>query len=134
MKIQSIAVAVTMINLLLMGLLLAKINPAAAQKEQEKLQMLRGSGLEIMDKQGRVRASISFHEPVVQNGVTYPAGVLLRLINSKGQPSVKIDAAEDGAGLSFSNESQGYIQLIAKQSGGFLKIKDADGKEKLVKP
>ena len=117
-----------------MGLLLAKINPATAQKEQDKLQMLRGSGLEITDKQGRVRASISFHEPVVQDGVTYPAGILLRLITSKGQPSVKIDAAEDGAGLSFSNESQGYIQLIAKQSGGFLKIKDADGKEKLIKP
>ena len=134
MKIQSIAVAITMINLLLMVLLLAKINPATAQKEQDKLPMLRGSGLEIMDKQGKVRASISFHEPVVQNGVTYPAGVLFRLINSKGQPSVKIDASEDGGGLSFSNESQGYIQLMAQQSGGFLKIKDADGKEKLIKP
>ena len=131
---QSIAVALTIINLLLMALLLAKINPATAQKEQDKLQILRGGGLEITDKQGRVRASISFHEPVVQNGVTYHAGVLLRLINSKGQPSVKIDAAEDGAGLSFSNESQGYIQLIAKESGGFLKIKDRDGKEKLIKP
>lgn len=131
---QSIAVALTMINLLLMIFLLAKINPATAQKEQDKLPTLRGSGLEIMDKQGKLRASISFHEPVVQNGVTYPAGVLLRLINTKGQPSVKIGAAEDGGGLSFSNESQGYIQLMAKQSGGFLKIKDANGKEKLIKP
>jgi hypothetical protein len=134
MKIQPIAFAVTIINLLLMALLLAKINPVTAQKEQDKLQVLRGSGLQILDKQGRVRASISFHEAVVQNGVTYPAGVLLRLINSKGQPSVKIGGLEDGGGLSFSNESQGYIQLMAKESGGFLKIKDANGKEKLIKP
>jgi hypothetical protein len=34
----------------------------------------------------------------------------------------------------FGNESQGYIQLMAKESGGFLKIKDTDGKEKLIKP
>jgi hypothetical protein len=134
MKMQPIAVAVTIINLLLMVLLLAKINPATAQKEQDKLPMLRGSGLQIMDKQGKVRASISFHEAVVQDGVTYPAGVLLRLINSKGQPSVKIDASEDGGGLSFANESQGYIQLMAKESGGFLKIKNPDGKEEVIKP
>jgi len=134
MKMQHIAVAVTIVNLLLMALLLTKINPATAQNQQDKLQVLRGSGLQITDKQGKVRASISFHEAVVQDGVTYPAGVLLRLINSKGQPSVKIDASEEGGGLSFSNELQGYIQLIAKQSGGFLKIKDANGKEKVIKP
>jgi hypothetical protein len=47
---------------------------------------------------------------------------------------VKIDAAEDGGGLSFSNEANGYIQLLSKESGGFLKIKNADGKEQIVKP
>ena len=100
MKTQRVAFGLTIANLLLMVLLLTKINPATAQKEQDKLQILRGSGLEITDKQGKVRASISFHDAVVQDGVTYPAGILLRLINSKGQPSVKIDAAEDGGGLS----------------------------------
>src|SRR3954468_7985013 len=120
MKIQRIALAVTIINLLLMVILLTKINPATAQKEQDKPQVLRGSGLEITDKQGRLRASITFHDTVVKDGVTYPAGVLLRLIDTKGQPSVKIGAAEDGGGLSFANESQGYIQLMAKESGAFL--------------
>jgi len=134
MKIQHIAIAVTAINLSLMVVLLTKINPATAQKEQDKLQVLRGTGLEIMDKQGKIRASINFHDAVVQDGVTYPAGVLLRLITSKGQPSVKIEASEDGGGLAFSNESQGYIQLMAKESGGFLKIKDPNGKEMVLKP
>jgi len=134
MKIQRIAIAITIINLVLMVVLLAKMNAATAQKEQNNLQVLRGSGLEITDKEGRIRASITFHDAVVKDGVTYPAGVLLRLIDSNGQPSVKIGAAEDGGGLSFANEKDGYIQLIAKESGCFLKIKNADGKEQVVKP
>ena len=134
MKMQRIAVAVTIINLVLMIILFTKMNPATAQKEPNKLQVLRGSGLEIVDSLGKVRASISFHAPVVQDGITYPGGILLRLIDSKGQPSVKIGAAEDGGGLSFANELQGYIQLLAKESGGFLKIKNADGKEQVIKP
>lgn len=135
MKMQRIAIAVTVINLVLMVVLLTKINPATAQKEQtNKLQVLRGSGLEIIDSSGKLRASITFHAAAEQDGKMYPAGVLLRLINSKGQPSVKVDASEDGGGLSFSNEKDGYIQILAKESGGFLKIKDPDGKEQVVKP
>ena len=131
---QNIAVAVTVINLVLMIMLFTKINPATAQPGQKNLQVLRGSGLEIIDSLGRVRASISFHGATVHDNVTYPAGILLRLIDSKGQPSVKIGAAEDGAGISLSNELQGYIQILAKESGGFLKIKNADGKEQVIKP
>ncbi|HEY6975217.1 MAG TPA: hypothetical protein VH396_02940 [Chitinophagaceae bacterium] len=134
MKMQRIALTVTVINLVLMVVLLTKMNPVKAQKEQEKLQVLRGSGLEITDNQGKIRASITFHDAVVKDGVTYPPGVLLRLIDTKGQPSVKIGASEDGGGLSLANESQGYIQLIAKENGGFLKIKNADGKEQVIKP
>jgi len=134
MKIQRIAVAVTVINLVIMIVLLTKMNYATAQPEQKKVQVLRGSGLEIVDSLGKIRASISFHAAVEKDGVTYPAGILLRLIDSKGQPSVKIDAAEDGAGISLSNELQGYVQILAKESGGFLKIKNADGKEQVIKP
>ncbi len=135
MKIQRIAIAVTIINLVLMIVLLTKMNPSTAQqKKQNELQVLRGRGLEIIDSVGKIRASISFHAPVEQEGKRYAGGILLRLINSKGQPSVKIDASEDGGGLSFSNELQGYIQLLAKENGGFLKIKNPDGKEQVVKP
>lgn len=135
MKMQRIAIAVTIINLVLMIVLLTKMNPATAQlKKQNELQVLRGRGLEIVDSVGKIRASITFHAPVEQDGKLYPGGILLRLINSNGQPSVKIDASEDGGGLSFSNELQGYIQLLAKENGGFLKIKNPDGKEQVVKP
>lgn len=135
MKVQGIAIAVTLINLALLVVLLAKMNPTSArQNKQNELQVLRGSGLEIVDNKGKLRASITFHEPVEQDGKLYAGGILLRLINSKGQPSVKIDASEDGGSLSFSNESQGYIQLSAKETGGFLKIKNVDGREKVIEP
>jgi hypothetical protein len=135
MKMQRIAIVVTIINLVLMVVLLTKVNPATAQKQQmNKLQVLRGSGLEITDSSGKLRASISFHAAVEQDGKMYPAGVLLRLINTKGQPSVKIGASEEGGGLNFSNEKQGYIQMLANENGGFLKIKNPDGKEQVVKP
>jgi len=134
MKIQRIAIAVTVINLVIMSILFTKMNFATAQPEQKKLQVLRGSGLEIVDSLGKIRASISFHAAVEKDGVTYPAGILLRLIDNKGQPSVKIGAAEDGAGISLANELQGYVQILAKESGGFLKIKNADGKEQVIKP
>ena len=134
MKLQRIAIIITVINLALMVVLLAKINPAGAQKEGNKLQVLRGSGLEIIDSSGKLRASITFHQPEEKDGVSYPGGILLRLIDSKGQPVVKIDGSEDGGGLSFSNESEGYIQIIARESGGFLKIKNPDGKEQVIKP
>ena len=134
MKRQRIAIAVTIINLIIMSILLTKMNFATAQPQQKKLQVLRGSGLEVVDSLGKIRASISFHAAVEKDGVNYPAGILLRLIDSKGQPSVKIGAAEDGAGISLANELQGYVQILAKESGGFLKIKNADGKEQVIKP
>ena len=134
MKIQGIAVLLTVINLVLMTMLFAKINPATAQKEQKKSEVIRGTGLEIIDKTGKLRASITFHEAEEKDGRTYPAGILLRLIDTKGQPVVKIDASEEGGGLSFSNEKDGYIQLLANESGGFLKIKNPDGKEQVIKP
>ena len=56
------------------------------------------------------------------------------MIDSKGQPSVKLGAAEDGGGLALSNESQGYIQILAKESGGFIKIRNANGNEQTIKP
>ena len=131
---QHIAIAVTIVNLVLVIVLLTKINPVAAQPGENKLQVIRGSGLEIIDKTGKLRASMTFHESTIQNGITYPAGILLRLIDSKGQPCVKIEASEDGGGLSFSNEAQGYVQLLSRENGGFLKIRNADGKEQVIKP
>ena len=134
MKTQRIALVLTIINLILMTFLLAQLHPAEARQQQNETSILRGSGLEIIDKLGKVRASIKSEPASMVDGKMYPAGILLRLIDNKGQPSVKLEASEDGGGLSLSEESQGYIQALARNSGCFIKIKNQDGKEQVIKP
>jgi len=53
---QRIAVGLTVVNLVLFVILLAQIRPLGAQSAPG---LLRGTGLEIVDGQGRARATIS---------------------------------------------------------------------------
>ncbi|HLK17654.1 MAG TPA: hypothetical protein VKT81_01825 [Bryobacteraceae bacterium] len=81
--------------------------------------VLRGHALEIVDDQGRVRASISVFpaDPKVKmpDGTTgYPETVLLRLITSQGRPHVKIAATEVGSADSFGGEADPTnVQILA---------------------
>ena len=135
MKIQRIAIALTVINLVLMIFLLAKLRPASAQQQpQNSLTVLRGRALEIVDSLGKVRASISILPPVTMGGKLYPQTVLLRLIDSKGGPLVKLGAAEDGGSLNLDDGADGGVQLIANNDGSFIKVKNQNGKEQVVKP
>src|SRR5262245_5793732 len=61
--------------------------------------VLRGSGLEIVDGQNRVRASISVL-PAGDNEATET--VLLRLITERGRPTVKIGSSEPVSGMSIT--------------------------------
>jgi len=134
MKMQRIAVMLTVINLVIMTILLAQLLPAKAQQVKQSPAMLRGRGLEIVDSLGRLRATITMQQPATVGGKTYAGGILFRLIDSKGEPVIKIMAAEDGGSMSLANEKQGYIVVAAPENGGFIKIKDANGKETELKP
>src|SRR5262245_31764687 len=57
MTAQRFGIGLSIINLVLLGLLVTHLNRPALAAEAPG--MLRGSGLEIVDAQGRVRASIS---------------------------------------------------------------------------
>ena len=57
--------------------------------------------LEIVDDQGRVRASVKVQPGGTANGQPYPETVILRLIDPNGRPSVKLAGSEQGAGLSL---------------------------------
>jgi hypothetical protein len=134
MKMQRIAIALTLSNLVLMIFLLAQLHPALAQQKQNVAGVLRGHSLEIVDSLGKVRASIKIEPPVTVDGKLYPQTVILRLINTKGKPLVKLGAAEDGGGLYIGDESNEGVQIIARDSGSYLKIKNQDGKEQVIKP
>jgi len=94
--------------------------------------------LELIDDQGRVRAEIKVRpaEPdfKMPDGTTgYPETVLLRLIDSKGSPHVKLAATEDGSGLVVGGESA-YVQILSRGGSPFLKIINRDGREQVIKP
>ena len=97
--------------------------------------MLRGSALEIVDVDGRVRASIAVLPP----GASSPAGsgetVLLRLIDGAGQPSVKIATSNASAGLSFTGgDDLSYVVLGADGAKPQLKLSVQGGGERVVEP
>jgi hypothetical protein len=129
MKRETILGALTGVNLILLaGIGLTQVLPATAQAG---MGVLRGSGLEIVDAEGRLRASISI-QPEVE-GATET--VLLRLIHPNGQPSVKIGASMTGAGLSFvGGDDESYIILEADGAKSLLKMVEQGGRERSIAP
>ena len=133
MKIQRIAIGLTVINLVLLVFLLAQINRAHAS---ETPPMLRARGLQIVDDQDRIRAEILVHGPETVNGKTYPDTVLFRMATPQRAPLMKLTVSEDGSALGLSDDSApGGVELRAhREKGNFVKIVNRDGREQLLKP
>ncbi len=137
MKTQRIAIALTVINLVFLMFNLAHSRPATADGVAP---VLRGRALEIVDDQGKVRASIKVH-PADQtfkmpNGKTgYPETVMFRLIDPNGRPEVKLGASEQGGGLGLIGSSDStHIILQAEGADSSLKLTNKDGHQQLIKP
>ena len=135
MKTQRTLVVLTLANLALLLFSMAQMRPASAHVVPP---VLRGRALEIVDDQGRVRASLSVLPPKTEpNGRTYPEVVLLRLITEQGRPSVKISSSEQAAGLSFAGPTgtrDTYVILEAKGTASSLKLRNEDGREQILRP
>ena len=135
MKIQRLLIALTFVNLVILIFTLGGIYPAVGQGVAP---VLRGRSLEIVDEQGRVRASLSvLPAGTSEHGDRYQETVLLRLITERGRPSVKIGASEESAGLSFagpSNTRDTYAILEAKGTASSLRLRNENGREQVVKP
>ena len=70
-----------------------------------------------------------------ESGIPVDETVLLRLINSKGGPTVKIAATERGAGMSLASESKpAYVQVLADGPNPSVKVINEAGHEQLIKP
>ena len=136
MKIQPILVVLTLVNLALLIFTLAQMRPAIASEEVAPV--LRGRALQIVDDRGRVRASINVYPPSTgKDGERQAETVLLRLITEQGRPSVKIGASEQTAGLALvgpSGTKETYIQLGANGTVSSLKLKNEDGRERVIEP
>jgi len=136
MKTPRSLVALTSINVALLLVTLAQqLRPAVAQGE---IPVLRGRALEIVDAQGRVRASINvLPSSKSPNGEEQAETVLLRLITERGRPSVKIGSSEPTSGLSFAGPtgtSDTYVILQSKGTISSLKLRNEGGREQVYSP
>ncbi|WP_246749991.1 hypothetical protein [Mesorhizobium caraganae] len=99
---------------------LMQILPA---KARDGTGILRGSGLEIVDSEGRLRSSISILPATAGEAET----VLFRLIPENGQPSVKIAASTASAGLSFvGGDPRSRRTRNPAQDGGAGRAREVD--------
>jgi hypothetical protein len=135
MKSQRFLIILTLVNLALLIFTLAQQRPVVAEGISP---VLRGRGLQIVDERGRVRASIQVLPASRQkNGEPSAETVLLRLITERGRPSVKIGASEEAAGLALvgpSNTKDTYVQMMAKGTVSWLRLRNEDGHEQVLKP
>jgi hypothetical protein len=133
MKTPRTLVVLTVVNVALLLFIVAQ--QAGLATAEGDAPVLRGRGLEIVDGQGRVRASISVMPP--ESGVDHAETVLVRLITERGRPSVKIAASEPQSGLSFAGPTgtkDTYVILESKGTTSSLKLRDEEGREKLLTP
>ncbi len=142
MNSQRLAAILTVINLGILLLLSNQLRPVHASSE---LPVLRGRALEIVDAQGKLRASIqvipegpsrrldgSLVEP---NGKVYPEAVVLRLIRPDGRPSVKLATTERGSGIDLSGGiDPTYLVLSAEGGETSVTLTNKDGRRQLIKP
>ena len=133
--------ALTVLNL---GMLTFLLCHQARSVEASSPNVLRGTGLEIVDTQGKVRACIqivpagparSADGSPVKDGKTYPETVLLRLIRPDGRPSVKITTSEEGSGLSLGGGiDPTYIVLNATAGDPSLSLTNKSNQLRVIKP
>lgn len=135
MKVQRLAIVLTVINLLILTWILYVVS---TRTKSDVAGVLRGRGLEIVDDQGKRRAQIIVAPPTTMDGRKYPETVLLRLIDPNGRPAVKIGASVDGSGIGLAGDSErrewNGVQILAEETGTSLILTNKDGRKQLIKP
>jgi hypothetical protein len=123
MKIHRLAIALAVINLILLVFLLMQGGSATAQSVPP---ILRARAIELVDDKGQVRA---------QFNVESSGEVVFRLRDGKGNIRVKLGASENGSGLVLLNDATELgVQILAEDTGTSLTLKGGDGKQRVIKP
>jgi hypothetical protein len=129
MTTQRIALMLTAANLVLAVFL---VSQAYTVNASDVAPVLRGRSLEIVDAQGRVRASIRIEPPTTVNSQHYPEAVVFRLRDSnESAPGVKLDTSREGAGMTLAG---GGVRLMAKRGENSVTVRGEDGREHVLKP
>ena len=140
--------SLTLANLALLAYLVAQLQPAFGAAEaigvasaqtragaQAVAPVIRAQALEIVDTQGRLRATLNIQPASKHDGETYPETVLFRLIDPNGKPIVKLGGAEGSAGLGLNDGSDTTYALIeAKGAESYVRLTTSDGRRQIIKP
>jgi len=132
---ERVMVLLTIVNVVVLAFTLAERRPVEAWSDGS---VLRGRGLEIVDAQGRVRASIGVLPAEKNgNGEGIPETVLLRLMTERGRPAIKISTSEEGSGFMAAGPtgtSQTYVTVGSKGNTASMRIRNEDGTELTMAP
>jgi hypothetical protein len=128
MNTQKLALVLTVANLVLASFLFSQAQSVDAS---DVAAVLRARSLEIVDAQGRVRASIKVEPPTTVDSQNYPEAVVFRLRDGDAGPAVKLDASREGAGMTLAG---GKIRLMAKRGENFVSVVGPDGREQVLGP
>ena len=141
MKIQRLLIALTILNIGVLAVQLVQMRRVEAHRVEADsvAPVLRGRMLEIVDDQGRVRASVKLHPAdktgKTSNGKPYPETVMLRLIDAEGRPFVKMGGSEEGGGLGLLGQTDSTSVLLkAEGTESWVKLSNNNGRQQVIKP
>lgn len=105
MRMQRFALALLILNLVILGLVFTQRQSSAAQATQPSL---RVRSLELVDAEGRVRSRLNVE----------PGGeVVFRLFDQTGTIRVKLGAGESGSGLVLNDETtEPGVHIVARRA------------------
>lgn len=142
MRSRRLLTILTLVNFAIAISFFFQLRPVHADSPPD---VLRARKLEIVDAQGKVRASIQ----VVPEGPArradgsltehgdriFPEAVLLRLIRPDGRPSVKIETTEQGSTLDLGGGvDPAYIVLQAHGGDTSVTLTNSDSRSQVIKP
>jgi hypothetical protein len=139
MKMRLLLIALLIVNLILLALVLSPLRVLHAQPVSERIPaVLRARSLEIVDAGGRTRAQIVVAPAAPRNGVKYPETVLFRLIDSEGQPTIKMAASVEGSGMDMLGgpDTNGWygLQFIADGKRSMIRALNKSGRDVVIQP
>jgi len=112
---QRFLIAISALNVACTAVSVSQLPHADAARAQVS-DVVRTRHLEVVDTDGRVRASITVHpaNPDVRmpDGTTQEDSVVLRLVNPDGGPGVKLASSQNNVGLALIAKQGDYLQVF----------------------
>jgi hypothetical protein len=138
MRTQRWLLVLTGINLAILSFLVVSNIGTAMAENAAAPSVVRARAFEVVDDQGRVRASLQVLPAQTQpNGAKTAETVLLRLITELGRPSIKISASEAAAGMAVTGPTgtnDSYLILEADRAASSLRLRAEDGRQTTIAP